>query len=105
MYNSLFADEAPVEALDNVRTSGRNADKIAGRNEYLAHRFYFKSKVQRMNFMDAINELAAEVWLMPFQVQKLLQANADDVLMVKQQKPTAKQLREKWPHIVWEDKK
>jgi aspartyl/asparaginyl-tRNA synthetase len=102
LYNTMFADEYPVAAPSTAKPIGRNPELIEKRNDYLAHRFYFKTKMKRMMYMDAVKELSSETWLSNFHIQKVLQNNAETVLKVKTEKPTLKQLKEKWPHIIWE---
>ena len=82
-------------------SNGRNPQLIAARDNFLCHRFYWKSKIERMPYMDAIAELSSEVWLSKLQIQKILQSKADDVLLIKKQAPPAKELLACWPHIKW----
>ena len=103
LYNSvLFEDEYPQQEQPSAKPIGRNPQLIIQRDDFLCHRFFFKTKIQRKIYLDALEELSRETWLSSFHIQKLLQANSDAVLLIKKQAPTIKALREKWPHIIWE---
>lgn len=99
LFNELMR-----ESNDNVavqKSSGRNPDLINARNNFLVHRFYFKTKIQRMQLDDAMESIGKELWLSKVQVSKIIYAKADNILNIKKQQPTVNVLRQAWPHIVW----
>ncbi len=102
VFNALlFDEEDSIATLTSTIPNGRNPQLIASRDNFLLHRFYFKTKIQRKIYGDALKELSNEVWLSKLMIQKIIQAKADNILMIKKQQPTVKVLRDVWPHIVW----
>lgn len=102
VFNALlFDEEAPATSITTAIPNGRNPELIAKRDNFLLHRFYFKTKLQRKIYCDALKELSEEIWLSKLMIQKIIQAKADNILMIKKQQPSVKVLREVWPHINW----
>ena len=100
--NALLFDEDDNNATGTLpQQNGRNPELIAARDNFLLHRFYFKTKIQRKIYPDTLKELSNEVWLSKLMITKIIQAQADNILMIKKQQPSIKVLREVWPHIVW----
>lgn len=101
VYNALLFDDQPSTTHTTEKANGRNPELIAARDNYLLHRLYFKTKLQRLNYLDAVQEIADETWLSTLQVQKIIQSKADDVLKIKHDKTSVQDMRKKWPHIQW----
>lgn len=55
-----------------------------------------------MVYGDTLRELAAETWLSELQVGKIIQSKAELVYEIKKAAPTVKQLKQLFPHIVWD---
>jgi len=96
----LFEEENPT-AIPARKYAHRSPELIAARDRFMIHRFYFKSKIERKVYPDVMRELEKEVYLSQVMIQKILQAKADDALMLKKQQITVKELRQEWPHINW----
>jgi hypothetical protein len=102
IYNKLlFDDEPTVMEPPTLIQHGRSKQLIANRDTYLLYRFYYKSRVQRMVFYDCLKDLSDEVFISKMQIQKILLAKGDDILMIKKEAPTVKFLKEKYPHVIW----
>lgn len=102
VFNGLLFDEEDQSAtVTTTITNGRNPEFIAKRDNFLLHRFYYKTKIQRKIYSDTLNELSSELWLSKLMIQKIIQAKADNILMIKKQPPSLKMLQEVWPHIKW----
>ncbi len=102
LFNSLFEDEQTIVEATKPQNCIRDAQLIAERNDFLFHRFYYKSKMLRRLYPDCIKELSREVWLTKITLQKLIQANGDAILQIKKQAPTVKDLQKKFPWIIWD---
>ncbi len=101
LLNSLLFEEDIKPATAEVFKSGRNALLIAERDNYLLHRAYYKTKIQRKNYPDTFAELGAELWITKLQIQKIIQSKGDELLQIKRDKPTLAQLQKMWPHVKW----
>jgi hypothetical protein len=96
----LFNDNVVEETLSEPR-GGRSPLLIESRDEFLLHRVYFKSSIQRKLYSDVLNEMETEVYLSKMMLQKIIAGKTDALLLIKRNKPSLKELKEKWPHIVW----
>lgn len=101
VFNQLLFEEDTQPALPKRKYSYRHPELIAARDRFLIHRFYYKSKIEQKFYQDAIKELEKELYLSKIMIQKIIQAKADDALLLKKQQITVKQLKEEWPHINW----
>lgn len=104
VYNQLlFKDEnlADDVAVAEKKTGGRSPLQIEKRDQYLLHRFYWKTKIQRRLYPDALDELECEVFLSKLQIQKIIQSKSEIILTIKREQPTRRLLEEKWPHVKW----
>ena len=89
VFNQLLFEEDTQPALPKRKYSYRHPELIAARDRFLIHRFYYKSKIEQKFYLSKI------------MIQKIIQAKADDALLLKKQQITVKQLKEEWPHINW----
>ncbi len=101
LHNYLLFEDPPTTVVTTHKRIGRSLEKIAERNTYLIYRMYFKTKIERKLYPTVLNELATEVYLSEIQVQKILWANADNIIRLKTQKPSVAALKKLYPHIVW----
>ena len=101
VFNALLFDEPVNNQSSDKREQGRSAELIDQRDRFLIYRFYFKAKIQRKIYNDAIVELIPEVYLSKVQIQKIIQTHADDILRLKKNPPTIKDLQKDFPHINW----
>lgn len=96
----LFEDNIPPAPQKNF--NGRDPKKIEDRDNFLLHRFYYKSRIKRMLYTDTLRELAAETFLSELQVQKIIQEKTELVMEIKKAAPTVKQLKQLYSYIVWD---
>lgn len=102
VYNALlFSQDETIASENEYQQIGRNPELIAKRDNFLLHRFYFKTKIQRKIYADALQEISDETWISKFQISKIIKAKVDNILHIKRQQPSLKMLRESWPHIIW----
>ncbi len=101
LFNQVLFEESEIATLPKPEHNGRDPQLIAARDNFLLHRFYYKSKVQRKIYNDTLVELSQETWLSKLQIQKIIQSKAEDVLLIKKNAPSVKQLKEQWSHIQW----
>lgn len=102
IYNNLLFTDNTQEDKPSSPSIGRSPELISKRDEFLLHRFYWKTKVERKVYPDVFQELSEELWLSKIQIQKIITSKIDEVLRIKNSKPDVKDLRSKWPHIIWE---
>jgi hypothetical protein len=100
VFNNLLFDDV-VAPKPPKEHNGRDPQNIENRDNYLLHRFYFKSKIQRKIYGDTLKELAAETWLSELMVQKIIQSKSELVLSIKKAAPSVKDLQKMFPHIIF----
>jgi hypothetical protein len=101
IFNSLLFDEDAAPPLPKPEHKGRHPELIRSRDNFLLHRFYFKSKIQRKIYLDVLAELETELFLSKMMIQKILQSKSDEMLEIKKQKPSLRDLSKMFPHINW----
>lgn len=101
VFNSLLFDE---EAATPPKPESRGRDKylLAKRDEFLVHRAYYKSKLQRKLYEDVLAELESEVFLSRLQIQRIIMAKSDDMMLLKKQQLNKHDLQRKFPWVSWE---
>lgn len=97
----LFEDSSTTDTLPQVKFIGRNPQHIDARDNFLLHRAYYKTKIQRKNYPDTFAELSAEVFLSKVRIQEIIQSKGEELLAIKKQQPSIAELKRQWPHIVW----
>lgn len=95
----LFDEEVLSFPIDE--THGRNAELHQRRNTLLFHRFYYKSKIEGKQYHNVLAELKEEFFLSKAMLQKIIQSNADAILLLKKQPPSSRELKEKWNWLTW----
>jgi hypothetical protein len=100
-YKFLLFDETIVPVDAPKKATGRDSALIENRDTFLLHRVYFKSSIQRKLYDDVLDEMTTEVFLTRRMLQDIITRKTDELLQVKRNKPSTKELKEKWPHIVW----
>jgi hypothetical protein len=101
LFNTLLLEDNDTATLPKPEHSKRDPQLIDARDNFLLHRAYYKSKIQRKNYPDTFAELIAEVYLSKAQIQKIIQCKGEVLLAVKKQQPSVAELKRQWPHIVW----
>jgi hypothetical protein len=100
IYQSLLFEESST-ATPKKESKGRSAELIEKRDDLLLHRFYFKSKIERKIYEDALRELEAELHISKVMIQKIIQAKGEVLLTIKQQGVNKAELKQKFPWVVW----
>ncbi|MES1223384.1 MAG: hypothetical protein ABUT20_48260, partial [Bacteroidota bacterium] len=101
-FNALLFENADdISTTKPEKSNGRNQELLASRDNFLLHRFYYKTKIQRKNYMDVLEDLMNETFISKYQIQKIINNNRDQILLIKKQQPPLKTLCEVWPHIKW----
>lgn len=101
LYNALLFNELDIVTLPKPEHSGRDPQLIENRNQFLFYRYYFKTAIQRKQYIDVCRELSNETFLSQIRIKEILQDNTESVLLLKKQKPQPKELAKLYPHINW----
>ena len=100
LYNAVLFEGLP-DAPPKQEKKGRNKNLIERRNEFLFHRYCYLSKIKQLTMPLVYSQLETELFLSTITIVEILEANAQTILLIKKQMPTVKDLREKWPTIMW----
>ena len=102
LHNALlFEDETLTSLVDKKENRGRSASLISQRNNFVFHRFFFKSKIERKVYPDILKELEAETYISTITLAEIIQDNASEIRALKTNPPTLEYLQHEWPHINW----
>ena len=101
LFNTLLFEEGETSTLPKPEHSRRDPQLIDARDNFLLHRAYYKTKIQRKNYPDTFAELIAEVYLSKAQIQKIIQCKGEALLAIKKHQPSLSELKKQWPHINW----
>lgn len=101
LNNLLFIEDGPAATLPKPPTIGRDPDLITKRDDLLLHRVYFKTRIQRKYYDDALQELEDELFLSKTRIAKIITEKKESLLLLKKQQITTDHLRVKFPFIVW----
>ncbi len=97
--NTLFADIFDAPAIPKQK-KGRNKDLHDLRNECLIDRyFYYGSK--RLSYSAVLETISREFFISAFTIPYLVSDYAAQLQKLKQEKPSLKYFKDKWPHLVW----
>lgn len=100
LFADIFTPDVPV--LLKQRTKGRNSGLNEARNEAVVTRYWFHGTTQPgIGYQRLIIKVAGEFFLSPFTITEIIDANYSLLKQLKQQGPTVKQLKEKYPHYCW----
>ena len=100
LFADIFTPEVP--ALLKQRSKGRNSGLNEARNEAIVTRYWYHgSSIAGISYQQLIVKVANEFFLSPFTITEIIDANYLRLKQLKQQSPTVKQLREKYPHYCW----
>lgn len=81
---------------------GRDAALIERRNERLFHRYvYHRLDNPKWAHEYLVEQIAEEFDLSTSTVGQLIEANAGELVRIRREFPTVKELRDKWPWMVW----
>jgi hypothetical protein len=99
----LFDDPPTINTTSTfVITRGRNTSLLLARNTKIAHRYYFKSKLQNKNYDTLLQELELEFDICKKTIYNILFIDSHEVVMqVMRTKPTVKDLRKMYIYFNW----
>ena len=102
LHQAIIFEELEIRIPESTdQRNGRNPQLIEKRDHLLMHRYYFKAKIQRKLYDDVYNELEGEFFLSRTMLAKIIQAKADQALLIKKQQPTKSDLQKQFPFMVW----
>lgn len=99
-FNSLFVDTPII--LEDKKLKGRNIDLVAIRNEELLHRYLYYGLYTDKRSDAILDQLVIERHLSKRRLQDIFCENVDILRKMRENPPTIKELREKYPHLVWQ---
>jgi len=100
LHQALLFD-GPTTTADEVEYNGRSPILVANRNRLIAVRYYFYTRMVRRNFPDTYNALEAEFFLSQIQLTRIVASFTEELLSLKKNPPTTKQLAAEYPFFVW----
>ena len=101
-YRTLFSEFTDgVSPVKPVARKGRSEQLVAQRNELLTHRYYYFTKVARMQYGDAINILKQQFFLEERTIVFAIQQNSALLYKLHHEKPAVKYLSDKYPFLKW----
>jgi hypothetical protein len=83
---------------------GRSAKLIASRNDKIAHRYYYYSRLLQYNYEVILAMLVNEFDLSEFTIIWISTKNANLIKKIGDEKPTKTQLKKKYPYFDWNNK-
>lgn len=99
--NTLFADVFSLPAIEKQR-KGRSETLISKRNEFLIDRYFYLGKTTGLRYELLLRIISEEMFLAIYTVKDILDDNYTQVMAVKKNCPSKRDLMKKWPHINWE---
>lgn len=102
-FHQSFLFDQPAPTGNNTPTIGRSPLLIARRNRLLAIRYFYYSRLraQRMIYPDVLDRLEKEFHLSASQITKIIMACSDELMRIKVNPPTLRELSAEFPHLVW----
>ncbi len=97
--SNLFSKEVASVREGNA---GRSRRLIDLRNTALCDRYYFHQKVKHYHYAKCVEELSNEFFISQIEITKILRNQQEYLNTLRNDPPTVKQLREKWPWMLWE---
>lgn len=80
---------------------GRSADLIDARNECMMYRYYYLIRIKKMQYLDALDELAAQFFISTMTVIYQLQKNEGRLRAIMREEAAVKKLSKKFPWLNW----
>jgi hypothetical protein len=98
----LFAEPIITTTNTFVITRGRNTSLLLNRNTKIAHRYYYKSKLQHKNYDTLLQELEGEFDICKKTIYNILFIDSHEVVLnVMRAKPDVKALKKMYPYFVF----
>lgn len=97
IYNSIF----PSSVIINPENKGKRNILSDKRDEALVARYYYYAELKRNRFDDCLMALENEFFLSAGYIGELVTKNVPVLKKLIDEKPTAKQLRKKYPFYNW----
>ena len=101
-YRTLFGDLLEDTEVKAPQGKGRNEELLAQRNELLIHRYYYFTKILRLQYGDALKQLRDQLHLETRTITDILQTNSAELYRLHQSKPAIKYFRDKYPYLRWD---
>lgn len=103
VYKELLLWEAePAPEQSTVLVKGRNPELVERRNEKIAYRFvYWLKRHPQYRYEVHLAQLAQEFDLAEVTIGEIIQQTGDVIARIKKEWPAVKELKERWPWIVW----
>lgn len=96
---TLFDDDIPKP---RNKRPGRDPKLQANKDECIADRYYYYSRIKRLNYQAILEELSREFFLSNFQLQERMRMVWSYLVKLKNQPLSLEDLADKWPWMVWE---
>lgn len=93
----IFNDQKTSKVL----TKGRNKNLVNQRNEALLYRSYFYKINFKWSYEIVVKKVSAEFYISPVTASEILAGNVDRINEIKNEKPSAKSLKELFPQFDW----
>lgn len=103
LFHSLFPAENAVDtSTSTAQCKGRSEEQHAERNERLIHRFLFYSKITGLRYDVLTKIISIEFAICNRTVQNILTENNDRLRQIRADLPDKKELKQRWPFLIWE---
>lgn len=99
-FNTLFAEE-PQKPEEKKLQRGRDADLAARSIEELLHRYLYYGLYTDKRYDVIIHQLTVERHITARRISDIIQENMETLAALRKNPPSLKELREKYPHLVW----
>lgn len=103
IFNALTKGDKNTISENRLECKGRASDLLAIRNKKLCYRYYYYSKIAKLNYQAVIVRLVEEFDLRAFTIGKIAAEMGDFIIQIGREKPTCATLRKLYPFMVWEE--
>jgi hypothetical protein len=97
LFNNLIET---YEAPKNPR-GGRDPELLKERDQLIVARYYYMVRIKKMQYPAALADLRKQFFYSEIIIQRVLQANEQELFRFKENKPTAKYFRKLYPWLIW----
>src|SRR5258706_10067281 len=100
--NTLFSDifDPAGSPKKKGKKKGRNKELHVNRNECLIDRYFYYGQ-QRLSYTAILENIRKEFFVSTFTIPYLIADHVYQLKKLKEDKPTPKYFKKKWPHLVW----
>jgi hypothetical protein len=102
-FKELLLFDVPAAAEPDEESRGRSAELLALRNEHIFHRYIYHTLEGKGKYLREyiIEQLVAEFYLSKSTLGQLLDANVDEIMRIRREWPSTKELNAKYPPPKW----